>query len=256
MGWIQIEILQRTLDVRFGIDATFDEPTVIYKETPKTIAEGFARYWMPKPCWAIIKFKICPGEHGSGVIYESKISKDKVHQKYQNEVERTIDKALKQGIKGWEVTDLIVTFIDGEDHEVHSRPGDFSIATPMAIMNGLVNTDTVFLEPVNGFRIKAPLELLGAITSDIIQMRGSFNSPEITENKMEISGEIPLSTSIDFPVKLSSRSGGKAKIKTWFAGYQKCKEEHGKTRPYKGVSPLDEAKYILKARKAIQESFK
>lgn len=256
MGWIQIQVLEKVLESRFKIKAKFDDPSVIYKESPKTSAEGFARYWMPKPCWAIIKLKIEPGKVGSGVVFSSEVGVNDVKQKYQNEVERTISKALKQGPKGWEVTDLKITFIAGEDHEVHSRPGDFSIATPMAVMNGLVNSETKFLEPMLWFRISAPEDLLGAITSDIIQMRGSFESPEMENGKFSLEGTIPVATSMDFPVKLSSRSGGKAKIKTRFHSYKECTDEQGMIRPYKGISPLDEAKYILKARKAIQESWK
>ena len=256
MGWIQIEVIEKTLEHRFNIKAKFDDPTVIYKESPKTIAEGFARYWMPKPCWAIIKLKIEPGEPGSGVVYSSEVSVNDIQKKYQNEVERTINKALKQGIKGWEVTDLKITLIEGEDHTVHSNPGDFIIATPMAIMNGLVNSDTKFLEPTIWFRITAPDELLGAVTSDIINMRGTFESPMILNGKFTFEGIMPVSSSMDYPVKLSSRSGGKAKIKTRFHSYVECADELGVSKPYKGISPLDEAKYILKARKAITEGIK
>jgi len=256
MGWIQIEVIEKILEHRFNIKAKFDDPTVIYKESPKTIAEGFARYWMPKPCWAIIKLKIEPGKSGSGVIYSSEVSVNDIQKKYQNEVERTINKALKQGIKGWEVTDLKITLIEGEDHTVHSNPGDFIIATPMAIMNGLVNTGTKFLEPIIWFRITAPDELLGAVTSDIISMRGTFESPSIQNEKFVLEGTMPVSSSMDYPVKLSSRSGGRAKIKTRFHSYVECADEFGVTKPFKGINPLDEAKYILKARKALTEGIK
>jgi len=252
MGWIQIEVLEKILENRFGIKAKFDDPTVIYKETPAKKGEGFVQYWMPKPCWAILKFLIEPGERGIGFVYESKISVDEVHQKYQNEVERTIPNALKQGVKGWEVTDLKITLIEGEDHEIHSRPGDFIVATPMGIMNGLVNTGTTLLEPLISYKITATEDLLGAITSDITQMRGTFDSPEMENGKFILSGILPVATSLDFPVRLGSRSGGKAKISTQFYGYQVCDDELGQTREYKGISPLNTSKWILKARKALQ----
>ncbi len=252
MGWIQIEVLERIFQDRFGINASFQNPTVIYKETPAKIGEGFVQYWMPKPCWAIIKFLIEPAETGSGIEYKSNVGVNSIQQKYQNEVLRTIPIALQQGIKGWEVTDIKITLIDGEDHVMHSRPGDFSIATPMGIMNGLVNTGTTLLEPIHSFRISAPEDLLGIITSDITQMRGSFDSPHIENGKFVLTGLIPVATSLDFPVKLSSRSGGKAKISTKFHSYKPCNDEQGVIRSYKGISPLDTAKYILKARKAIQ----
>ncbi len=252
MGWIQVEVLEKILYDRFGIKASFQNPTVIYKETPSTIAEGFVQYWMPKPCWAIMKFLIEPGENGSGVVYQSKVGVNNIQQKYQNEVLKTIPVALQQGIKGWEVTDIKITLIEGEDHVMHSRPGDFVVATPMGIMNGLVNTGTTLLEPVNSFRISAPEELLGQVAGDITQMRGSFDSPDIENGKFILSGLLPVATSLDYAVKLSSRSGGKAKITTRFHSYQLCDDDKGVIRPYKGISPLDTSKYILKARKALQ----
>jgi len=252
MGWIQIEIIEKILKNRFHISAKFDNPTVIYKETPSKTGEGFVQYWMPKPCWAIMTFLIEPAEKGSGIKYQSKVSVNKVQQKYQNEVERTITSTLQQGIKGWEVIDLKITLIDGEDHEMHSRSGDFAVATPMGIMNGLVNTNTNLLEPMISFKISAPEELLGAIAGDITQMRGNFESPTLENGKFILTGIIPVATSLDFPVKLNSRSGGKAKISTQFYGYRECTDEQGVIRQFKGISPLDTAKYILKARKALQ----
>ena len=252
MGWIQIEILERMIEDRFQIKTKFENPVVIYKETPSTVAEGFVRYWMPKPCWAILKFRIEPGLRGSGVIYESKIGVNDVMQKYQNEVERTIPVALQQGIKGWEVTDLKIILVEGEDHEMHTHPGDFVVATPMGIMDGLVNTGTTLLEPMIAFKISANEELLGNIASDITQMRGVFDSPAMENGKFILTGILPLATSHDYPLKLSSRSGGKAKISTQFHSYRECTYEQGAIREFKGISPLDTAKYILKARKALQ----
>ena len=252
MGRIQMQVLESVLEDRFDIKAKFEEPTIIYKETPSKNGEGFVKYWMPKPCWAVLTFKIEAGERGSGVEYFSDISVDKVHQKYQNEVERTIPESLKQGIKGWEVTDIKITLIDGEDHQIHSRPGDFVIAAPMGIMNGLLNTGTTLLEPMVSFKISAPEEFLGKIAGDITQMRGKFESPEIENEKFILTGIMPLATSLEYPVILSSRSGGKAKISTKFHSYQECSDEDGSIRKFKGISPLDTAKYILKARKALQ----
>ncbi|MEI6682287.1 MAG: translation factor GTPase family protein [Bacteroidota bacterium] len=252
MGWIQMEVLERILADRFGVAAKFENPTVIYKETPSSMAEGFVQYWMPKPCWAIMRFLVEPGKLGSGVVYNSIVPVNDIQLKYQKEAERSITGALKQGIKGWEVTDCRITLIAGEDHPMHSRAGDFAIATPMGIMNGLVNSGTTLLEPMIRFRINATDDLLGVITSDITRMRGSFESPVLDHNRFTLQGIVPLSTSLDFPVRLSSRSGGKARISTHFDGYRECPDELGVIRPYKGISPLDTAKYILKARRAIQ----
>ncbi|WP_196889894.1 GTP-binding protein [Aureivirga sp. CE67] len=252
LGKMQIEILQNILEKEYYVEAVFEDPTVIYKETPSKAGFSFVRYWMPKPCWAILKFHIEPAETGSGVTYESKIGVNDVLQKYQNEVEKTIPFALKQGIKGWEVTDLKITLVEGEDHNVHSRAGDFTIATPMGIMEGLKEIGTTFLEPYISYKITAPEEFLGSITSEIVQMRGTLESPEIEGEKFTLTGTLPVATSLDFPIKLSSLSKGKAIFSSQFHGYQKCEDKLGIEQEYRGISPLDTAKYILKARKALQ----
>jgi ribosomal protection tetracycline resistance protein len=252
-GWIQIEVLESVLLARFKLKAVFSSPTVIYKETPSRAGFGFERYWMPKPCWAIMKLHIEPLPTGSGVRYESNIGVNDVALKYQNEVQQSLAGALRQGIKGWEVTDLKITLVEGEDHPVHSRPGNFKIATPMALMNGLVETDTTLLEPILAFRITAPQELLGSITSDLSRLRASFGAPEVQKARFVLEGKIPAATSLDYPVQLASRSGGKAKIFARLCGYEPCALELGETTSYRGISPLDRAKYILKARGAISE---
>ncbi|WP_372643270.1 GTP-binding protein [Ancylomarina sp.] len=252
MGTIQMEILEMLLRSRFGIEVGFDEPTVVYKETPAREVEGYIRYTMPKPCWAVARFKIEPGERGSGVVYESVVGVNNVLQKYQNEIKRTIPKALEQGIKGWKVTDIKITLIEGEDHEMHSRPGDFMIATPMGLMKGLQEADTNLLEPILKFRISGPEEFLGKIASELNQMRAVFANPEFDDGKFHLEGEVPAATSMDFNIRLSSITGGKGKVKFGFSGYQDCPKGEGKKRAYKGVNPLDESQWILHARGAFK----
>ena len=252
MGRIQMEVIELQLRDRFGIEAQFDKPTVIYKETISEAAYGFAEYTMPKPCWAVVKFKLEPGQRGSGVVYSSEVSVDKIQRKYQNEVANAIGNALKQGAKGWEVTDIRITLVDGEDHEMHSRPGDFIIATNLALMEGLHRAGTTLLEPVLQFKIEADEALLGSVAGDITQMRGTIDSPHIADGKFVLTGTVPLSESMDYPIALSSRSGGKAKLSTRLREYRPCTPEQGAIRAYKGVSPLDRSKYILKMRNALQ----
>ena len=251
-GWIQIEILKQLLWDRFSIDVAFLPPSVIYKETPSTNGFGYEEYTMPKPCWAVVRFKIEAGKRGSGVVYCSQVGVNDILLKYQKEVERSISLALEQGIKGWEVTDLKVTLVGGEDHNIHSRAGDFVVATPMGIMNGLQEIGTDLLEPMMTFEIQGPDDILGQVTSDLLRMRGEFEQPLLFDGKMKLRGKLPASTSLEYPVKLISRTGGRASIQMEFDSYQKVEDDLGEVRAFKGISPLDRAKYILKARKAIQ----
>ncbi|MFC1898537.1 GTP-binding protein [Candidatus Cloacimonadota bacterium] len=253
MGYIHIQILQQTILDRFGFKVTLSEPAIIYKETPSKSAEGYEAYTMPKPCWAVCRFQIEPGEVGSGIVYKSEVSQDKIALKYQKEIERNIPKALLQGPKGWQITDIKITLIDGEDHEIHSRPGNFVIATNIALMGAFTAAGTTLLEPILLYSITIEEEKCGRVMSDIVRLRGSYETPEIVSGMALIKGIIPAATSLDYQLTLSSISAGKSAFRTSFHSYQKCITEDGVVRPYRGINPLDRSKYILKMRGAIKE---
>lgn len=251
VGLMQTQILASLMEKRFDLAVSFEQPATIYRETPIGPAEGYVEYTLPKPCWAVMTFHLEPGERGSGVSYSSRVSTDDIHIKYQREVERTISKALEQGLYGWEVTDLKITLVKGNDHEVHSRPSDFVLATPMGIMDGLSKAGTRLLEPMLDFTISAPEEIGSRILGDLVRMRADFESPSIGEGSFRVQGRIPAESSMEYPVLLGTRSGGRARMTTRFSGYQECPEDFRVETPRRGISPLDRAKYILAARKAL-----
>jgi ribosomal protection tetracycline resistance protein len=59
---------------------------------------------------------------------------------------------------------------------------------------------------------------------------------------------------MDYSNRLASMAGGKAKLSVAFDGFESCPEGKGVVRAYKGISPLDRSKYILKMRGAITQS--
>ncbi|MEL7222302.1 MAG: GTP-binding protein, partial [Bacteroidota bacterium] len=252
LGPIQTEVLKDSLINRFGITANFLPPTVVYKETPKKTAEGFVRYWMPKPCWAIMTFRVEPAPLGSGVEFVSQVRTSEVSTKYQNEVKRAIPWSLRQGIKGWEVTDIKITLLKGEEHTMHSNPGDFLLATPMGVMRGLEAADTDLLEPMYAFQIKAKQELLGAIVSDLNQMNAQLESPVFNGDFFTLTGKVPVAEAMEYGIKFNATTSGKGRLKLTLDGYQKTSFSEEKTRTFKGVSPLDEAQWILHNRGAFK----
>lgn len=254
MGPIQVEVLTHVLSSRFGLAVDFGAPSVIYKETPAQTGEGFIAYTMPKPCWAILRFRIDPGELGSGLVYASLARPERLLESYQNEVARRVPEALQQGLFGWEVTDLKVTLLEGEHHVWHTHPLDFAVATPMGIMDGLARTGVKLLEPMVRFRLSVPEETGGKIMNELVQMRGQFDTPEVRGERMEIEGVLPVATSLEFPARFGSLTKGRGVMSTFFAGYQESPPDVQAERTRTGVNPLDQSKYILYVRKALAQS--
>ena len=251
MGLIQLEILEETIALRYNLKVKFGDPIVIYKETPVKLGHGKERYTMPKPCWAVVDFEMEPLERGRGVVYESKVSVNKIAAKYQNEISNTINSALAQGKYGWEITDLKISLVDGEDHVLHSRPGDFILATKMAIMNGILECGSQLLEPMLKIKIIAPEQFLGKVISGLMLLRAELDVPVVENDTFILEGIVPVNTTLDYNITLNSMTSGKAKLLTKFHSYQECRLELGKEIEYRGVSPKDRSKYILKHRGAL-----
>lgn len=251
-GRIQLEVIDSLLRTRYGLTATFSEPSVIYKETPAASGFGYDAYTMPKPCWAVVKLRFDPLPRGSGVIYDGgKIPHDTCFYKYQEHIRKSFYKSLEQGRLGWEVTDFRATLVGAEHHTMHTHPLDFFVATPMAVMNGLHNIGTLLLEPFLRVRISAGTEYLGKIISDITKMRGEFDQPVQSGDSFTIEASLPVATSLDYPVRLAAMTHGKGIFFSSFDGYRECPLELGRTAKRRGPDPLDRSKWILYSRGAM-----
>ena len=252
-GSIQIEILRAVVKDRYGLDVDFSAPTVIYKETPSKIGYGHEAYTMPKPCWAIIDLKIEPLPRGAGYQFESIVPNNDLFYKYQTHVALELPRALKQGLYNWEVVDLKVTLVGGNHHTIHTHPLDFFLATPLALIHGLEDSGTTLLEPMQTWRVSASEELVGRVISDIISMRGSYDTPMMKDGQFTMEARVPVATSMDYPVRLASFSSGKALLSTRFAGYEPCDLSLGAVAKRRGCDPRDRAKWILVHRGAMHE---
>lgn len=252
LGPIQTEVIKENLEQRWGLEAEFLKPKVIYKETPSKPAEGYVRYWMPKPCWAIMTFLIEPAPLGSGVSFTSKVRTSDISNKYINEVKRAIPWSLKQGIHGYEVTDVKITLTEGSEHTAHSNPGDFLLATPMGVLRGLENAGSDLLEPMYAFEIKANQVVLGAVSSDLNQMEAEMGVTVFDNDSFLLKGRVSVAAAMDYSIKFNATTSGKGRLKLTLDGYKKTVTTDEKTRGYKGVSPLDESQWILHMRGAFK----
>ena len=167
---------------------------MIYKETPASAAQGEEVYLAPKPCWAVVRLLVEPLPRGSGIQFESVIKEKELPYRYQNHVRQSLPEALRQGRKGWEVTDAKFTLIGGQHHHVHTHPLDFFVATPVAVQRALVNSGTLLLEPMVRVTLSAQEELLGKVIRDMVAMRGAFDTPILHQGTFTLEADLPVAT--------------------------------------------------------------
>lgn len=252
MGTIQLEILQELLSTRFALSAHFTKPAVIYRETLAKPAFGFVAYTMPKPCWAILRFEMEPGERGSGVTFASTVPERTIQLRYQHQVEHALPLALAQGRLGWQVTDVKITLVDGSDHIWHTHPLDFIVATPMGIQDGLQRGGSVLLEPILAIRFLLPPECVGRVISDVAAMRGEVLETLTEDDRVILTAKVPVESSMDYAAALASITSGRGAMSVQLDSYRECPLELGATARRRNVDPLDQSKYILAARSALE----
>jgi len=130
---------------------------------------------------------------------------------------------VHQGVlTGFPITDMKITLIAGRAHQKHTEGGDFRQATYRAVRQGLRQAKSVVLEPWYSFRLEIPQESVGRAMTDIQNMGGRFNSPEISGEKSVITGTAPVISMRDYQKEVIAYTHGTGRLVCSFEGYFPC----------------------------------
>lgn len=222
MGEVQIEILRKLIRERFGIEISFDEGSVLYRETIADVAEGVGHF-EPLRHYAEVHLILEPGERGSGLTFHSCLSEDKLDRNWQRLILTHLEEKTHLGVlTGSPITDMQITLAAGRAHLKHTEGGDFRQATYRALRQGLCRARSVLLEPVYEFRMELPAALVGRAITDVQAMGGSFDAPETIGEEAVLTGTAPVSSFGGYHTKMLAYSGGKGRVFTRLKGYEPC----------------------------------
>ncbi|WP_234124402.1 translation factor GTPase family protein [Clostridium hydrogenum] len=194
-GEVQMEIIKTILEVNYGIKVKIADASIIYKETPAKEGVAITRIWEKGSFFAAgVGLKVEPIERGKGVVYVSEITTGYLPRTFQNAIEEAVYDTLKQGLLGWEVTDIKITLNYGVFDSVMSTPADFRNLTPMVLMNAINNAKTELLEPMYEFQLKINKNVCGKAVSDLNKLRADFQNPVLSGEDIIIQGLVPVNT--------------------------------------------------------------
>ncbi len=222
MGDVQIEILQRLIQERFGTEVSFGEGSIVYKETIKAPAEGVGHY-EPLRHYAEVHLLLEPGERGSGIVTETICSTDELEHNWQNLILTHLKEKDHRGVlTGSGITDIRITLLTGRAHLKHTEGGDFRQATYRAVRQGLMSTESLLLEPVYDFVLELPAENVGRALTDLTRMHASFSSPEQENNTALIRGSCPVSEMRGYQKEVMAYTRGEGQLFVSLKGYEPC----------------------------------
>ena len=222
MGEVQIEILKSLIKERFGMDVTFDEGNIVYKETILEPVEGVGHF-EPLRHYAEVHLLLESGETGSGLSFATDCSEDVLDRNWQRLILTHLEEREHKGVLiGAPITDMKITLLTGRAHIKHTEGGDFRQATYRAVRQGLRKAKSQLLEPYYEFRLEVPSEQVGRTMTDIQKMLGEFDPPK-TEGEMTVlTGSAPVVTMRDYQKEVISYTSGRGRLSCTLKGYYPC----------------------------------
>ena len=222
MGQVQLEVLGKVIAQRFGMEVQFGPGSIVYKETIADTVEGIGHF-EPLRHYAEVHLLLEPGEPGSGLRFESGCSTDALNLNWQRLVLTHLGEKEHLGVlTGSPITDMKITLIAGRAHPKHTEGGDFRQSTYRAVRHGLMQAQSVLLEPWYSFRLEVPADNVGRAMTDIQTMGGSFDAPEPQGELTLLTGSAPVAGLRDYWKDVTAYSRGRGRLTCQVRGYAPC----------------------------------
>ena len=222
MGEIQLEILKRLVFERFKINIEFGHGKIAYKETISAPVQGMGHY-EPLRHYAEVRLLLSPGEKGSGITFDTACSEDVLDKNWQRLIYTHVKEKTHIGVlTGSPITDIKITLLGGRAHLKHTEGGDFRQATYRAIRQGLMNAQSVLLEPWYDFELCIPSETVGRAMTDLQQMDAKMMSPQPIGEMSVIEGSAPVAKMRGYHTDVLSYTGGRGRLSCSLKGYEPC----------------------------------
>ncbi len=223
MGPLQTEVLVSLIRERFGLEVTVGAGRILYRETIAAPVEGVGHF-EPLRHYAEVHLLLEPGEPGSGLRFTSSLSEDDLDLNWQRLILTHLAEKEHLGVlTGSPLTDVKITLIAGRAHLKHTEGGDFRQATYRAVRQGLMQAESILLEPYYRFRLEVPLSDVGRAISDIQAMGGVHDAPEEAGGRMVLTGSAPVSAMGSYMTEMAAYTRGRGRFSCRVEGYRPCR---------------------------------
>ncbi|MBP3315893.1 MAG: TetM/TetW/TetO/TetS family tetracycline resistance ribosomal protection protein [Clostridia bacterium] len=225
MGEIQIDLLKRMIDERFGIKVELGAGRILYKEKIASKAIGVGHF-EPLRHYAEVQLLLEPEPKGTGLIFDTRLPENSLDVNWHRLILSHLYEKDHRGVLiGASLTDTKITLVAGRAHLKHTEGGDFREATLRAVRHGLMKGGCVLLEPYYKFRIEIPSEYVGRAMTDLQNRSASFEIESAGEKYTTLSGRAPVATIGDYTRELISYTRGEGRMFCTSDGYEPCHDQ-------------------------------
>ena len=222
MGEVQLEVLSRLLERRFGTRVSFGPGRVVYLETIAAPAEGVGHF-EPLRHYAEVHLLLEPLERGAGLALDTACSENVLDRNWQRLILTHLMEKTHLGVlTGAPITDMRITLLTGRAHLKHTEGGDFRQATYRAVRQGLMGARSVLLEPWYSFRLEAPAGSMGRAMTDLQRMGAELQPPQQQGEGAVLTGSVPVSELGGYWTQVAAYTGGRGRLSCTVEGYRPC----------------------------------
>ena len=249
-GEVQKEVIETTLFEKYNLQVTFSNTRVVCIEKP--IGIGISVEVMGEktnPFYATVGFKVERGELNSGITYTLGVELGSLPLAFHKAIEDTVFQTLKQGLYGWEVTDISVTLTHTGYASPVTTASDFRNVTPLVLMDALKKAETYVYEPVNAFELTVPEQAISTTMYKLAAIPATFAEPIFNNDSYQLTGSLPVTKTENFKRMLHSFTEGEGIFTTKPAGFTKISAPFP-TRKRVDYNPLNRKDYLLHVLKA------
>ena len=222
MGRVQLEVFTSLVRDRLGMEVTLEDRRIFYKETIRGTVEGVGHF-EPLRHYAEVHLLLEPLPAGSGLVFDTVCPTDVLDGNYQSLILTHLAEKTHRGVLiGAPITDMKLTLLVGKAHLKHTEGGDFRQATYRAVRQGLMQAESVLLEPWYDFSLTAPTDSIGRAITDIRAMGGEFDAPQASGDMSILKGTVPAGEVRDYADTLAAYTRGRGRLQLAFHGYAPC----------------------------------
>ena len=225
MGEIQLEVLTRVIRERFGAEVSFGAGNIVCRETIANPVEGVGHF-EPLRHYAEVHLLLEPGPRGSGLRVASACPTDQLELNWQRLIlTHLLEKRHRGVLTGSPITDIKITLVAGRAHVKHTEGGDFRQATYRAVRQGLMQAESVLLEPHYDFTLELPPDCVGRAMNDLQAMGGGVEGPEREGELAVLTGHAPVAGLREYWREVTAYTRGRGRLSCSLRGYEPCADQ-------------------------------
>jgi elongation factor G len=223
MGELHLDIIVDRMRREFKVEANVGAPQVAYREylaRPVDVDYTHKKQSGGSGQFGRIKFKVTPGERGTGIIFKDAIKGGNIPKEYIPSVEKGMRETAESGsLIGFPIIDFEIELYDGAYHDVDSSALAFEIAGRAGMREAAQKAGIKLLEPIMKVEVVTPDDFIGDVIGDMNSRRGMIQGTDSRGNAQVVESMVPLANMFGYVNQLRSFTQGRANYSMFFSHY-------------------------------------